>query len=384
MGLIAWLDQTRVALPLKGVECRFHINGGVVCVEMAQIFFQSATQPLDCTYIFPLPAGAAVHRCELHGNGRVIRARAEGKAEAERMYRTQIASGKRAALVEQERENLFRLSLGNLQPGDLVVVRFAWFQVLDRNAAQLSLRIPTCPGVRYIPGDPLLRTPSGKGTIDDTDQVPDASRITPPRIDALHPDAAYLSVCGELAVEDVEPGTASSASHPVAIRTSEGRVKVELFGRDDLPDRDFLFVWNEPVTKTFTPQGWHWQENGTTYALLQLRAPHSAAIADDFSQDFHFLVDRSSSMEGKKWKQTCLALHALAELLGVEDRVSITVFDSSYRDFSDAPMAAPRVLEDRGFQLRRDLGPMAPQSFFRPSTMHSRGLPRTRATAVPM
>jgi Ca-activated chloride channel family protein len=44
--------------------------------------------------------------------------------------------------------------------------------------------------VRYIPGAPLLRSNSGKGAVDDTDQVPEASRISPPRIDQLHPDAA--------------------------------------------------------------------------------------------------------------------------------------------------------------------------------------------------
>ena len=49
------------------------------------------------------------------------------------------------------------------------------------------MRIPFCPGERYIPGRPLLCSLRGRGVADDTDQVPDASRITPPRLDALHP-----------------------------------------------------------------------------------------------------------------------------------------------------------------------------------------------------
>src|SRR6185295_15891083 len=154
-GLVAWLEATRVVLPLKGVECRFEITGTIGCVELDQIYHQNMSRPLDCTYTFPLPAGAAVYRCELHVNGRVIRAKVEEQAAAKRIFREQKAAGRRAALVETERENLFTLSLGNVQPDDVIVVRFAWFQLLDREAGALRLRVPTCPGVRYIPGEPL-------------------------------------------------------------------------------------------------------------------------------------------------------------------------------------------------------------------------------------
>src|SRR6187399_2635999 len=217
-GLLAWLENSRVALPLRGVEARFEVTGAIACVELDQIYHQDTDRALDCTYTFPLPAGAAVYRCELHVNGRVIRAKVEAKEDAKRIFREQKAAGRRAALVETERENLFTLSLGNVQPEDVIVVRFAWFQMLDRAGDGLRLLVPTCPGVRYIPGKPLLRGLSGRGTVDDTDQVPDASRITPPRVDALHPDAAYFSMEGKLSAADVESGTASSPSHPIYVR----------------------------------------------------------------------------------------------------------------------------------------------------------------------
>ena len=151
-GLVAWLKETRVALPLKGVECRFEATGPLLSVEIDQIFHQDHAEPLDCLYSFPLPSGAAVYRCEMHVNGRVIRARVEEREAARKLYAEQKAAGHRAALVETERENLFTLSLGNLQPGDLVVVRFAYVQVLERIGRELRVRIPDCPGVRYIPG----------------------------------------------------------------------------------------------------------------------------------------------------------------------------------------------------------------------------------------
>ena len=51
-GLVAWLEQTRIHLPLKAVECRFQAIGAAVDVEIDQVFHQSANRPLDVTYSF--------------------------------------------------------------------------------------------------------------------------------------------------------------------------------------------------------------------------------------------------------------------------------------------------------------------------------------------
>src|SRR5262245_557225 len=161
-GLLAWLESTRVMLPLKGIECSFNVCGEVVNVELDQIFEQNNSQPLDCLYTFPLPAAAAVYRCEMHINGRVVRARVQEREAARKIAAEKKAEGRRTALVEMERDNLFTLALGNVQPGDLVVIRFAYFETLTRLADWTSFNIPFCPGIRYIPGKPLLRVPLGR------------------------------------------------------------------------------------------------------------------------------------------------------------------------------------------------------------------------------
>jgi Ca-activated chloride channel family protein len=348
-GLLAWLENTRIALPLKGVECRFDVAGVVACVEMDQIFHQSTQQALECTYVFPLPAGAAIHRCEMHVNDRIIRARVESQADARQKYEEEKALGHRAALVEVERENIFTLTLGNVQPGDVVVVRLAWFQVLDRAGGDLRLLVPTCPGVRYIPGTPLLRASTGRGVQDDTDAVPDASRITPPRISELHPDAAYFSLTGRLDAGDVESGSTTSASHSVCVRERSDTVTVELIDRSAVPDRDFVLTWREPSARRLTPMGWHWQEEGETYALVELRAPDEIEGVDSEPHDIYFLADRSGSMEGAKWTQTCAAMRAFIGLLGDSDRVWISLFNDKVLDFAEAPLPPRRVLGDAGF-----------------------------------
>jgi Ca-activated chloride channel homolog len=355
-GLVAWLEQTRVILPLKGVECRFAVCGDLLEVEMDQIFHQNNPQPLDCLYSFPLPGDAAVYRCEMHVNGRVIRAKVEEVKRAREIFQEQKAAGRRAALVEMERQNLFTLSLGNVQGGDLVVIRLAYFQTLTRLEDWTSFSILFCPGVRYIPGAPLLRAPSGRGVEDDTDQVPDASRISPPRLDRLHPDAAYLSIEGKVEQPHGEVRDLSSPSHLLLVRDGDKAFRVTLADKAAVPDSDFVVRWTELKPKEVAPTGWVLKEDGQSYALLRLVAPETAETEDKEGQDIYFLVDRSGSMEGMKWQKAVQAFREFLKVLGPADRVWATFFENDFRNLAEKPLPAQALLADRSVARLEELG----------------------------
>jgi Ca-activated chloride channel family protein len=355
-GLVAWLEQTKITLPLKGVECRFNVCGDVVSVEIDQIFQQNSSQALDCLYTFPLPAAAAVYRCEMHLNGRVVRARVEEREAARKIAQEKKAEGYRTALVEMERDNLFTLSLGNVQPRDLVVIRFAYFETLNRLADWTSFSIPFCPGIRYIPGAPLLRAPLGRGVMEDTDQVPDASRISPPRIEALHPDAAYLSVEGTVADPLGEVRDISSPSHPVLVRNAKANFSVRIADLAAVPDSDFVLRWTESVAGEVRPVGWMARRNGETFALARLRAPEEVAAANDYAQDFYFLIDRSGSMGGIKWEKAVHSFRAFLGVLGEQDRVWASFFETGVRDLAEKPLPALEVMNDRSVKHLESLG----------------------------
>jgi Ca-activated chloride channel family protein len=224
-GLVAWLEQTQIHLPLKAIACRFQASGAAVDVKIDQVFHQSAGRPLDVTYSFPLPSKAVVYRCEMIVNDRTLCAKVVEQATARKIATQEKAEGRRTSLVEMERGNLFTLSLGNVQPDDVVVIHFAYVEELDAWKDEMALQIPFNPGVRYMPGEPLLRSNSGKGAVDDTDQVADA-RISPPRIDQMHPDAARLSLSGKLDGRDVELCSISSPTHPTAVRPAGGDFEI--------------------------------------------------------------------------------------------------------------------------------------------------------------
>jgi Ca-activated chloride channel family protein len=349
-GLIAQLEASRISLPLEHIEARFRVTGDLASVEMDQVFQQNARKALDVTYAFPLPGEASVFHCEMHVNDRVVRAIVMEEKEARRVVAEKKAQGHRTALVESVRDNLFTLKLGNVAPGDRIVIRFAYLQPLERLGDQLSLRVPFNPGVRYIPGKPLLRPNRGSGTCDDTDQVPDASRLSPPRIDREHPDAATIYVRGTWDADEVQAGSLNSPSHSVQVDVEGKHLAVELAGEQLVPDRDWVLRWQEAAVTEAKPKAWSCRQDEWRYGLLQLRAPQEMEAVEQFPQDVYFLLDRSGSMAGENWQQCAKALKAFVQELSPVDRVWITCFESSYQDFSDAPMLRDELLADAAFQ----------------------------------
>lgn len=327
-GLEGWLESTRVLLPLRSVSVNAEVAAGFATVEMDQLFEQSNENPLDCRYVFPLPADAAVYRCEMHVNGRMILAKVEERSAARKLYNKAKAEGRRAAMAESERENLFTLQLGNLQPGDSILMRFAYVQPVQRLREQRTLRVPVNPGVRYIPGEPLLRGNHGPGVADDTSEVPEASFITPPRIDRDHPDAAGLSVRVRLHGENGIADSVSSPTHMIVVRGDNADLTAALAVDHNVPDRDFVISWKEPKPHAAIARAW--LDSGRR-GVLELRLPVGEQTSAP-SADIYFLLDCSGSMEGSNWDGACKALTSFLPRLGPDTRVWITLFESKVHD----------------------------------------------------
>ena len=381
-GLMAIIESKRVILPLKGVECDFSVVSGIAEVSMTQIFRQDHKQPLDCEYLFPLPADASVYFCEADINGRTIRAQVRERNEARQLAEEKKAAGYRTALVESERDNLFTLSLGNVQPGDMVMIQLKYFQTLRSLAGMPSIEVPFCPGMRYIPGNPLLRSNKGKGVEDDTDQVPDASRITPVRIDADHPDAAFIDVRGTLNGKFVDATAVTSPSHSIIVQRTGEELRVTLSDKGDVPDRDFVLRWSENEVQAVAPRVWMREKGDQTYALLEIRAP-KCAPTERAPVDFYFLVDRSGSMAGAKWKKAAQALQSCVKVLGPSDRAMVTFFETNFRDYAEKPLPVRDLLEDEAFRNLKKLGTdggtemrCALQHVLEVAAKHSTGRPR--------
>src|SRR6202035_3119180 len=124
------LATSRGNLPLDAVDIRAAIAGTSASVELTQGFRNPFDVPLEATYIFPLPDRAAVTAMRMECAGHVVEATLKERSRAREEYDQAIAEGRRAAIAEEDRPDVFTMRVGNIGPGERVTVRLVLAQPL--------------------------------------------------------------------------------------------------------------------------------------------------------------------------------------------------------------------------------------------------------------
>jgi Ca-activated chloride channel family protein len=322
--------ERRARLPLAGVRVSARVADRVAQISMEQKFTNPFAEALEAVYIFPLSGGSAVSAFELQVGARVIKGLVKERGDARRTYEEAVQQGKRAALLEQERDDVFTVQVGNLPPGEEFTVRIVTSERLPFfEDGTTELRLPLLVAPRYIPGRPLPRNPVGDGVEWDTDQVPDASRLAPPRLAPGFDPRVALSI----EVEIADGALAELACSQHATRMSNG--KIALARQDELLDRDFILRWKlagDTVRTRFltTKDG---------FGMLSILPPRREGFLG-LARDVVFVLDRSGSMSGVKMSSAARACSLLLATLGPRDRFAITAFDNSTEWFSNGAFVA--------------------------------------------
>ncbi|MDH5509956.1 MAG: marine proteobacterial sortase target protein [Nitrospinota bacterium] len=340
-GLIILRNGDPDMAPLLSSHVRMTVTGPLVRARVSQEFHNPWDQWTEGVYVFPLPAGAAVDGMRLLIGGRVIEGVVQEKKEAKKIYSAAKAGGKRAGLMDQNRPNIFTISVANIEPGGRVTVEIEYQQMVMRNQGISSLRFPMVVGPRYIPGAPIVdRSISGLGWAPDTDQVPDASAITPPVNNPaegkINPVTLEVDLMPGYPMEYIR-----SATHKIKTPNDvSNRVLVTLDG-SNFADGDFSLEWKPAVE---APEAAIFTENTNraVYSLLTLTPP--AAVPYSTSpREVIFVLDISGSMAGESIKQARGALLMALDRLKETDTFNVIAFDDRQFPLFPRPIAADRA-----------------------------------------
>ncbi|HKD79833.1 MAG TPA: marine proteobacterial sortase target protein [Candidatus Angelobacter sp.] len=327
-------------VPLLHTDAALDVRGLVASATVTQQYVNSSTEPIEAVYIFPLPHDAAVYDMEIHVGNRVIHSVVKERAEAKKVYETAKSEGKRAALLEQERPNIFTASVANIMPGDKVDVCMRYVEPLTWEDGKVRLVFPMVVGPRYIPGTQSMGH-SGTGWSLDTERVPDASRITPPVANPETRAGHDISVSVDLDTGS-DAAIIHSVSHAIEVsRLPDGRQHVELSGGATIPNKDFVLEVQRgestrPRTALFLSPD---QRSGETHFLLAAYPP-TVRPTQRVPVEMLYMIDVSGSMEGTSIQQARGALLQALGQLQPGDRFGILAFSSDYHEFSAEPLAA--------------------------------------------
>jgi Ca-activated chloride channel family protein len=298
-GAICYTDPDsgeELELPLQHTEVEIQVSGTVAEVTVTQTFSNPLQSRLEAVYVFPLPDRAAVDDMSIRIGQRLVRGEIHRRQEARRIYEQARAAGHLTGLLDQERPNIFTQSIANIVPGETIEVVIHYVEDLHYDHGTWRLVFPMVVGPRYIPGNPTGA--NGRGWSPDTDQVPDASRITPPVLEPGERSGHDIAV-----TVDLEPGfpisELASSSHSIRMRRrGRSRATVTLARLDTIPNKDLVLTWRTAGDAVESALVAH-KTGELGYLTLILQPPRQPAPDQVVPRELVFVVDTSGSMSGE-------------------------------------------------------------------------------------
>jgi Ca-activated chloride channel family protein len=328
-------------IPLEGVAIEAELLGAHIHVRVRQTYLNKETHAVESVYTFPLPADGTLTGFKMECNGRVIEGVVQEREQAFRTYDNAVVAGHGAALLEQERKNVFTANVGNLLPGEQTVIEVQYVQRVALDEGSMRVMIPTLVAPRYIPGAPTFAA-SGHGSASPTTQVPDADRITPTI------GFAPYKITLDLLVDLGREVQLDSASHRISVhREAHALYRVTFANHEVSLDRDIVIEVRGAGTEQLATCSAHRVSGSDGFVALSIlpdllqvnRARHRTEVL--------FLIDTSGSMEGDSITQAKDALRVCLRHLREGDRFNILAFESSYTAFSPSSVVFDQRMLER-------------------------------------
>ena len=136
-------------LPLKDTRVDISISGVIADVKVRQIYRNEGARPINASYVFPASTRATVYSMRMQLGNDIIVAKIKEREQARQEFEKAKDEGKSASLLEQQRPNVFSMSLANIMPQEQVEIELRYTELLIPTDNVYELVFPTVVGPRY-------------------------------------------------------------------------------------------------------------------------------------------------------------------------------------------------------------------------------------------
>ena len=315
------------ALVLEHSSVVAEIQAGLARVTMVQWFHNPYEESLEATYLFPLPSMAAVDRMDLTCGDRLIEGRVMEREQARAAYEQAREDGRKAALLEQERDNLFTQSIANLCPGEEVQITLQYVEQVALEDGVYELSFPMTPGPRFSPP-----------------WVSDRARL-----DTSYTTTPVNGVDITVYIDEGLPVRSLwSDSHDIVVQ-EEGSWGAEVTTADEVivPDRDFVLSWSlegeEPGVAVLAHRH---DDLGPGTIAVSFEPPSLGEHFVARPRELLFVIDSSGSMGGWPYESARAAVLLALDEMGPDDTFNLVRFSGAATSLFDDPQpSTPKTRE---------------------------------------
>ncbi len=297
-------DPALPPLALKHHRVEIAVKNGTAVTRIEQVYLNSTSRPLEATYVFPVPEGAAVMGFRLMVNGKMQRGEVLDKSKANRIYSDIVRRLRDPGIVDWLGKDLFKVRIFPVPASGEQRVEITYTQPL-----------PFLDGT-YKLSYPLKTSAAAARTLEDLTLTATIASKTPIK-------------------------TVYSPTHRVSVsRKGDHRAVVGFEGERVALDQDFTLYFGVSK-KDIGLNLLTYREQGEPGFFLLMAAPKAVFDTDEIQgKAITFVLDTSGSMTGAKLEQAKRALTWSLDHLGDDDRFNVVRFSSDVEAFEPRLVAA--------------------------------------------
>jgi len=337
-----------IAAPQLNTDVTIEVTGMVAFAKVIQEFENPGEEWLEGVYVFPLPEDAALSHLTMDVGDRVIEGVIKEKDEAKKTYTEAKKEGKKASLLEQERPNVFMMSVANIGPHEVIKVELEYQQTVRLDNNVFSLRFPTVVAPRYI-----SEQAENKSSFDEfgltawasaTTEEPNTPRSTSPPVVEPGKDPDNLVSLEVILVPGFNLSGLQSLYHAVDVNyVNDEKTVVRLDNTWTVADQDFVLEWTPRKDDSPRAALFAEEKDGVSFVYLMVMPPGENVVSDyHVPREVIFVVDVSGSMDGSSIRQAKEALRFAVSRLQPDDRFNIIAFDDKVMKLFNYPMTGTK------------------------------------------
>ena len=338
---------------LLSTDIKVSVAGSSSRTIISQRFINTGETWAEGVYVFPIGQNAAVDTLKLRIGDRFIEGQIKEKQQAKVIYKEAKAEGKKTALIEQQKPNLFTNKIANIGPGEIVVVQIEFQSKLLPKDGSWELRLPLVSAPRFDIDAIEEKIEFGNSGFSDQSMNTDYNE----NIDIKVLEETELFNPVEISIDlntGFELNSLKSSFHKVDIdKLSNGHHKISLL-EPISSDRDFVLRWTA-VDKDTQTSLFKETQAGQDHLLLTLNPPLTNKNKHSPDREIIFIQDISGSMGGQPIRQSKIGLEMAIKRLKPQDKFNIVLFNDRFSSYSRTPVKATAKERDKAIRYVRRL-----------------------------
>jgi Ca-activated chloride channel family protein len=331
-------DASVDRFPLKETKADVHISGIIADVTVTQRYVNEGSRPINARYVFPASTRAAVYGMKMKIGDHIVTARIQERKAAQQTFEKAKKEGKSASLLDQERPNVFTMSVANIMPGDKIEIELRYTELLIPTVGVYEFVYPTVVGPRYS------NTPDA--------EAPEADKwVKSPYLrEDNKPTSAFniaVNITGGVPVEDI-----ACSTHKIKTVWPDRSTATVVLDEAEVDGGNKDFILKYRLTGKKIHSGvMLYRGNDENFFLLMVQPPRHVKTSDIPMREYIFVVDVSGSMYGFPLDISKKLLSNLISGLRPTDQFNVVLFSGRSVTMSPGSVSASQENIDQAIRL---------------------------------